>query len=311
MAKLAFLFPGQGSQYVGMGKELHDNYPLSRQAFELSDSRLGDKLSEIIFNGPDDQLVLTANAQPALLTTSIAAYNLMKDAGITPDVVAGHSLGEYSAIVAAGGMSLEDAAYSVRQRGMLMQKAVPVGEGAMAALIGPDIETVTEICEAASAGEIVTVANINCPGQIVIAGHAGAVDRAIEIAKEKGAKRALKLSVSAPFHSPLMQPAQDGMVAVLDAVTINDLAIPLINNVDVETVTTAEAVKNGLIKQVTGAVRWQETVEKMIELGVDTIVEIGPGKVLSGLVKRVSRQISLYNVEDIVSFENTLKALKG
>ena len=311
MGKLAFVFPGQGAQAVGMGKDLYDNFEESKTAFETTDNKLGNNLSDTIFNGPEDKLVLTENAQPAILTASLAAWALVNKEGSVPDVVAGHSLGEYSAVVAAGGISQEDAAESVRQRGRFMQEAVPVGVGAMAALLGLDMDVVNDICAKAAVDQVVSMANINSPGQIVVAGHAEAVDRAIELAKEAGAKRAIKLAVSAPFHCALMKPAQDGMKDVLANINFSDLKIPLINNADVELLSDADKVRDGLIKQVVAPVRWQETVEKMLEMGVDTFVELGPGKVLSGLIKRVNRKVTLLNIEDAESCSKTLAALKG
>ena len=311
MGKTAFVFPGQGAQAVGMGLELSQNYPLAKAAFEKTDKRLNEEFSKLIFEGPEEKLTLTANTQPAILTTSVAAWEILNAEGIVPDVVAGHSLGEYSAVVAAGGMSLEDAAWSVRQRGQLMQEAVPVGQGAMAALIGLAPEVVKDICETAAAGQVVSMANINSASQIVIAGHAEAVDRALELANEKGAKRAIKLQVSAPFHCSLMKPAQEGMVDVLSNVEITDLKIPLINNADVSMVSEGSKVKEGLIKQVVSPVRWYETMDRMVAEGVDTLVEIGPGKVLSGLMKRHDRNVKLFNVEDEKSLAKTLNALRG
>lgn len=311
MGKIAFVFPGQGAQTVGMGLELSQNYPVAKEAFEKTDRKLEEEFSRLIFEGPEEELTLTANTQPAILTTSIAAWEILNAEGIVPDVVAGHSLGEYSAVVAAGGMSLEDAAWSVRRRGQLMQEAVPVGEGAMAALIGLEPEVVAEICREAAQGQVVSMANINSDSQIVIAGHAAAVDRAVELADDKGAKKAIKLQVSAPFHCSLMKPAQDGMVGVLDQVKISDLKVPLINNADVNMLSEGKLVKEGLIKQVVSPVRWLETMSAIVAAGVDTLVEIGPGKVLSGLMKRHDRNIKLFNVEDEKSLAKTLTALRG
>ena len=311
MSKIAFLFPGQGSQYVGMCSDLNREFPVFREVMREADERLGFSLSGLCFDGPEKELTLTANTQPALLSCSIGVLRLLEAEGLKPDLVAGHSLGEYSAMVAAGALSLADAVYAVRRRGELMQQAVPVGEGTMAAILGLEAGDVGEVCASAAEGEVVQLANINCPGQMVIAGHVGAVGRAIELAKQRGAKRAVELQVSAPFHCSLMKPAQDGMRDVLAGVTFNDPAIPLINNADVEVVTTADAARNGLIKQVVSAVRWEETIRKMLEMGVDTFVEVGPGKVLSGLVKRVDRQVNNLITEDLESLGAAIAVLKG
>jgi len=311
MGKLAFLFPGQGSQYVGMGSDLFQSFPVFSKAMREADARLGFPLSRICFDGPEEKLTLTANTQPAILAHSVGVWRLIESEGLTPDVVAGHSLGEYSALVAAGCISLSDAAFAVRRRGEMMQEAVPVGEGTMAAILGLDAETMSGICRQAAEGEVVEPANLNCPGQIVIAGHVGAVGRALGLAREKGARRAIQLQVSAPFHSSLMKPAQDGMIGVLEKIEFSDLIFPLINNADVELITTGEMAKAGLIKQIVSPVRWEETVLKMIGMGVDTFVELGPGKVLSGLVKRVDRKARCLNVEDAESLQSNLAELKG
>jgi len=312
MSKIAFVFPGQGSQHPGMGKDLADNFTAAAEIFSAVNKKLGESLSDLMFNGPEDTLTLTANAQPALLTASTAAHALLAAEGIIPDYVAGHSLGEYSAIVAAGGLNVVDAAYAVRRRGQFMQEAVPVGEGGMAAIIGLEMDAVRQVCDEAIQGEeVLAPANINSAAQIVIAGHMSAIDRALTLAKEKGAKRALPLQVSAPFHSSLMEPARIGMRGVLEAIEFSDLTTPLINNADVAEMTAKEDVKEGLIKQIVSPVRWQETMEALADRGVTTFVEIGPGRVLSGLLKRAVKGAQLLNVEDSESLENTIKALKG
>jgi [acyl-carrier-protein] S-malonyltransferase len=309
VGKLAFVFPGQGSQYVGMGKDLYDKFEAAGEVFRTADERLGFPLSELCFNGPEDKLTLTANQQPAILAVSVAAWKMLDAEGISPDFVAGHSLGEYSAVVAAGGLSVEDAVCAVRRRGELMQEAVPVGIGGMAALLGLDLETVATVCAEAAAGSVVELANINCPGQIVIAGHSDAVERAVEIALHKGAKKAVKLPVSAPFHSSLMIPAQEGMRGVLEKMEFRGLTATLINNADVAELQAGLEVKQGLLKQIVAPVRWEESVRKMIDLGVDTVVEIGPGKVLSGLIRRIDRELECLNVEDEESLNTTISNL--
>ena len=311
MGKLAFVFPGQGSQNVGMGRELYENHPAAHRVFDQADAVLGFELSRICFEGPESELTLTTNAQPAILAASIAAWRLIQAEGIRPDVLAGHSLGEYSAVVAAGGLSFEDAVFAVRRRGELTQKAVPVGVGMMAAILGLSREAVAEVCVKAAEGEIVELANINCPGQIVIAGHGGAVSRAVDEALLRGAKKAVRLDVSAPFHSSLMLPAQRGMREVLDKIEFSNLEIPLINNADVAVLTDAQGVRQGLVKQVVAPVRWQETVERMLAMGVETVVEIGPGRVLSGLVRRVDRSLVTYNIDDEKTLVQAVESLSG
>jgi len=310
MGKLAFLFPGQGSQYVGMGSDLYQGNSAFRDVMQEADARLGFPLSRICFDGPEDQLTLTTNTQPAILAHSVGVWSIVASEGITPDVVAGHSLGEYSALVAAGGISLSDAVYAVRRRGEMMQEAVPVGEGTMAAVLGLDASVVNEICYLAAEGEIVELANLNCPGQIVIAGNVSAVGRALVLAKKKGAKRAIQINVSAPFHSSLMKHARDGMVDVLGEIRFSDLKFPLINNADVEEISAGDAAREGLIKQIVSPVRWEETILRMKKMGVDTFVELGPGKVLCGLVKRIVKRVKCLNAEDGESLQNTLAELR-
>jgi [acyl-carrier-protein] S-malonyltransferase len=309
--KIAFVFPGQGAQKVGMGKALAEAFPESRAVFEEADAAAGFALSRMCFEGPEDALRLTTNTQPAILATSLAALRALQRHGVRPDFVAGHSLGEYSAVVAADGLPLADAVAAVRKRGQYMQEAVPVGVGAMAAILNLDAEAIARACAEAAEGEVVAPANLNCPGQVVIAGHAGAVARAIEKCKAAGAKRALPLPVSAPFHCALMAPAQERMAGDLGALPFRDLAVPLASNVDARIVRTAADVRDGLIRQVSGAVRWQESVELLVREGVTTFVEIGPGAVLSGLVKKIHREARVLNVEDPRSLEETAAALAG
>lgn len=293
---IAYVFPGQGSQSPGMGKELAEKFPAARQVFEEADRALGFALSELCFNGPAEQLQLTENTQPAILTTSIAALRAMEVEGFPkPDYVAGHSLGEYSGLVAAGSVSLDDAVKTVRARGRYMQEAVPVGTGAMAAILGSDLETINDACAEAAAGQICSAANINSPGQIVIAGDAAAIDRAIEILKARGAKRAVKLNVSAPFHCALMQPAQDRLAADLGQLQFSDLATPLVTNVDARPINKGEEARDSLVRQVSQTVRWLESVEFLINHGVQTFIEIGPGKVLSGLTRQIRRELRCLN----------------
>lgn len=299
MSKTAFLFPGQGSQYAGMGKDLADNFPIARQAFEEADEALGFKLSALCFNGPDEDLKLTFNTQPAILTTSIAALRVVQqETGLKADFLAGHSLGEYSALVCGGALSLADAARTVRSRGTFMQEAVPVGVGAMAAMLSIEADELAAICAEAAQGEVVAPANFNSPGQIVIAGHATAVNRAIEIAKAKGYRKAMLLPVSAPFHCALMQPAADRLKTVLDSVQVNALTLPVLTNVEATANQDAGRVRELLVQQVCAPVRWEQSVQTMIGLGATTFVEIGPGKVLTGLVKRINKEMALVNIED-------------
>jgi [acyl-carrier-protein] S-malonyltransferase len=309
-SKIAFIFPGQGSQSPGMGKDLADKFPAAKQVFEEADEALGFGLSELCFNGPAEALQLTENTQPAILATSIATLRAMEADGLPrPDFVAGHSLGEYSALVAAGSLSLGDAVKTVRARGRYMQEAVPVGTGAMAAILGSDLETVNAACAEAAQGEVCSAANINSPGQIVIAGDAAAIDRAIEIVKARGAKRAVKLNVSAPFHCALMKPAQDRLAADLNELQFNELATPLVTNVDAKPINTGDEARDSLIRQVSQPVRWLESVEFLSNHGVQTLIEIGPGKVLSGLVRQINRELRCLNVEDESSLRSTREAL--
>jgi [acyl-carrier-protein] S-malonyltransferase len=306
---LAFLFPGQGSQRVGMGKALALAFPESRAVFEEADDALGTKLSRLCFEGPEEQLQLTANTQPAILAASVAALRPLAARGIRPTLVAGHSLGEYSALVAGGGLSLRDALVTVRRRGTYMQEAVPVGKGAMAAILGLELSAVEQACREAAGDEIVSPANLNSPGQVVIAGHAGAVDRAIEKCKAAGAKRALRLPVSAPFHCALMKPAQDRLEADLRALALRDLEVPIVSNVDARVVRSAGECRDGLVRQVSAPVRWQESVELLVKEGVKTFVEVGPGTVLAGLVKKTAKGARVLGVETPETLDGTLEAL--
>ena len=307
---MAFIFPGQGSQHPGMGRDLAERFPAARQVFEEADEAVGFPLSELCFNGPAEQLQLTENTQPAILTVSIAALRAAQSEGFPgADFVAGHSLGEYSALVAAGALHLGDAIRTVRARGRYMQEAVPVGAGAMAAILGADLEMVNAGCEEASQGEVCSAANINSPGQVVIAGAAGAIDRAIVILKERGAKRAMKLNVSAPFHCAMMKPAQDRLAADLDTIQFSDSEMPLVTNVDARAVTSADLLRDSLVRQVSQPVRWLESVEFLISQGVKTFIEIGPGKVLSGLVRQIDRSVQCVNVEDEASLRAAREAI--
>jgi len=302
---IAFIFPGQGSQYAGMGKDLAEKFPAAKQVFEEADNALGFALSELCFNGPDEQLQLTENTQPAILTVSIAALRTMQADGFpSPEFVAGHSLGEYSALVAAGSLSLHNAVRTVRARGRYMQEAVPLGEGAMAAILGADPDLVDAACKEASEGQVCSAANINTPGQVVIAGNVAAVDRAVDLLKKRGARRAVKLNVSAPFHCALMKPAQERLAADLKRIDFKDLAIPVVTNVHAEPVTSGNQARDSLVQQVSHTVRWLESVEFLINQGVQTFIEIGPGKVLSGLVRQIDRGVRCGNVED----ESSLRA---
>jgi [acyl-carrier-protein] S-malonyltransferase len=300
----AFVFPGQGSQYAGMGRDVAEKYPAARRVFDEIDAAVGFPLSKVCFEGPEEQLKLTAITQPAILAVSSAIHEVLEDYGATRrDLVAGHSLGEYSAIVSVGGLAPPEAAKIVHLRGRFMQEAVPVGTGAMAALIGPSVEDAASICDEAAHGEVVSVANINAPGQIVIAGTKAAVDRAIDIAKKRGVRRAVLLPVSAPFHCALMKPAEEKLRPVLDGAPLKDLWMSLVSNVDASPIGTPTAVRNALLRQVASPVRWVEGVQKMIAMGVRHFVEVGPGSVLTGLIKRIDSSVELTNVSDVESIE--------
>lgn len=304
MNKTSFIFPGQGSQYPGMGKELADAFPVARQIFEEADDALGLKLSAICFSGSEDELKLTANTQPAILTTSIAVLRVVEsETGLKADYLAGHSLGEYSALVCSGTLSFADAVRTVRARGTFMQEAVPVGTGAMAAMLGVEKEVLEDICREAAQGEVVSPANFNSPGQIVIAGHSGAVGRAIEIAKSRGFRKAMPLPVSAPFHCALMQPAADRLAGVLDGVGVAGMRLPVVANADAAPNSDKGRVRPLLVTQVCAPVLWEQSVTAMTALGVSNFIEIGPGKVLSGLVKRITKEAGTANIEDIAGLK--------
>jgi [acyl-carrier-protein] S-malonyltransferase len=306
MPKTAYIFPGQGSQSVGMGKDLFDNFPAAREVFAEADEALGFSLSKMCFDGTTEDLALTANTQPAILTCSIAAFRAMESEGFAqPDFVAGHSLGEYSALVAANAISFKDAAQTVRRRGTYMQEAVPVGVGAMAAILGSDLETIESVCAEVANGQICSPANINSPNQIVIAGNAEAIDRACALLKERGAKRAIKLNVSAPFHCALMMPAQQKLNADLLKLEYNELRFPIVENVSGELNTSGARVGEALTQQVSNPVRWLQSVEHLVKLGVETFIEVGAGKVLSGLTKQINRDVRCLNVENTVSLLET------
>jgi [acyl-carrier-protein] S-malonyltransferase len=296
---IAFVFPGQGSQAVGMGKALADQFPICAQTFAEADAALGVKLSELIFNGPAETLKLTENTQPAILTMSVAAWRLLDQKGFSPAFVAGHSLGEYSAHVAAGTFAFADAVRLVRNRGRYMQEATPVGAGGMAAILGLDEAGVWQACQEAAQGEVVSPANLNSPGQIVIAGSMAAVARATERAKALGARRAVLIDVSAPFHCALMKPAQQRLEPELRAVKTSTPRVPVVANVDAEPKRTADASIAALIQQVSSPVRWESVVQRLASEGVTAYVEVGPGKVLSGLVKRIAREATILNVENL------------
>lgn len=305
---LAFVFPGQGSQAVGMGRALADAFPESRAVFEEADQALGFPLSRLCFEGPEEELKLTANTQPAILTMSIAAYRALEARGARPEWLAGHSLGEYSALVAAGTLGLADAVRTVRRRGEYMQEAVPVGQGAMAAVLGLDLPAIESACAEAARDQVVSPANINSPGQVVIAGHKEAVERAGEACKARGAKRVMLLPVSAPFHCALMQAAQDRLAADLAQLTFRDPAVPLVNNVDARVVRTGDECREGLVRQVSGAVRWQQSVERLRQEGVTHFVEVGPGAVLAGLIKKIDREAQVRSVGDPAGVAEASKA---
>jgi [acyl-carrier-protein] S-malonyltransferase len=311
MGKVAFVFPGQASQYPGMGKELAEKYPAARAVFDEADKVLGFSISKMCFEGSEEELKQTANTQPAILTVSVAVCRVLAEKGITPDFVAGHSLGEYSALVAAGALQFSDAVRLVRKRGAYMQDAVPAGQGAMAAIMGLSPAVVTDVCKRAAENEVCSPANLNSHEQTVISGHASAVKRAVEGASQQGAKRAVILAVSAPFHSALMLPAQEKLEKDLQQTEFSALRVPLVTNVDADTIETGEAARQALVRQVCMPVRWEESVRLLIDEGVNTFVEVGPGRVLSGLLRQIERSVATLNVEDEKSLAATLEKITG
>ena len=310
MGKLAFLFPGQGAQVVGMGKDFFDTYDLAKKRFAEADEALGYSISKRCFEGPADQLQLTEHTQPAILTVAVIAAELLRAEGIEPEIAAGHSLGEYAALVAAGVLSFQDAVVLVHKRGAYMQEAVPVGEGAMAAVIGLDDDTIIAVCAEASASGAVQAVNFNCPGQTVIAGTAKGVETAVQLLQEKGAKKAVILPVSAPFHSTLMEPAAKKLAAELDKVTLHDAAFPVVSNFTGGLQQTAAEIKANLVAQADHPVRWIACVNTMRDFGADTYVECGPGKTLAGFNKRIDKTLKSLNVENVESLQKTLDTLK-
>ncbi|SFE33492.1 ACP S-malonyltransferase [Succiniclasticum ruminis] len=312
MSKVAFVFPGQGSQKVGMCKDFYDNYACAKKVFEEADDALGFSITKMCFEGPEEDLRLTKYTQPAILTCSVAALAVMREHGLECEAAGGHSLGEYSALVAADVMRLQDAVVAVHKRGEFMQEAVPVGEGAMAAVMGLTPDEIVAICQnvEAECGEEVQAVNFNCPGQVVIAGATKAVDKASEALKAAGAKRAIPLPVSAPFHSTLMKPAAERLKEVLDKIEFRDAKFPVFSNVTAEPVVKAEEIRALLVKQAASPVKWEMSMHRMIKDGFDTFVEVGPGKVLTGFTRKIDRAMNALNVEDMASLEKTLAYFK-
>lgn len=311
MGKTAFLFAGQGAQAPGMGKELADNFECANAVFDEASEALGFDIKDMIFNGDQETLMITENTQPTIVTMSIAALRVLEEKGVKPDVVAGLSLGEYSAHVAAGSLKFSDAVKLVRKRGKFMQEEVPVGKGAMAAILALTADQVREACKQASEVGICTGANFNCPGQIVVSGEVAAVERCCEIAKEMGAKRAMRLPVSAPFHCAMLIGAGEKLAKEMENVEVYDMQVPVITNVTADYVASKDDIKGLLKEQVSNSVLWEDSIRRMIADGVDTFIEVGPGKALSGFMKKIDKTVNIYNVEDIASLEKTLAGLNG
>lgn len=310
--KTAFLFPGQGSQKVGMVQDLFENYDSVKALIKEADETLGFSISKMMFEGPDTELMKTEFTQPAILTASVAVWQVLKEHGLTPDIAAGHSLGEYSALVAAGAISFADAVHTVHLRGRFMQEAVPLGEGGMAAIIGSNPETIVKVCGEVSTEDLpVQAVNFNCPGQVVIAGATAAVEKACEALKEAGARRAIMLKVSAPFHSTLMEPAALRLKEVLDKIDIHDTAIPIVANVNAKEETKADEIRKNLVDQAAHPVHWEESIRNMIASGVDMTVEAGPGTVLTGFMKKIARSVPCHHAEDVATIDEVVTALKG
>lgn len=310
--KTAFLFPGQGSQKVGMVQDLFENYDSVKALIKEADETLGFSISKMMFEGPDTELMKTEFTQPAILTASVAVWQVLKEHGLTPDIAAGHSLGEYSALVAAGAISFADAVHTVHLRGRFMQEAVPLGEGGMAAVIGSKPETIVKVCGEVSTEDLpVQAVNFNCPGQVVIAGATAAVEKACEALKEAGARRAIMLKVSAPFHSTLMEPAALRLKEVLDKIDIHDTAIPVVANVNAKEETKADEIRKNLVDQAAHPVHWEESIRNMVAGGVDMTVEAGPGTVLTGFMKKIARSVPCHHAEDVATIDEVVTALKG
>lgn len=310
--KTAFLFPGQGSQKVGMVQDLFENYDSVKALIKEADETLGFSISKMMFEGPDTELMKTEFTQPAILTASVAVWQVLKEHGLTPDIAAGHSLGEYSALVAAGAISFADAVHTVHLRGRFMQEAVPLGEGGMAAVIGSNPETIVKVCGEVSTEDLpVQAVNFNCPGQVVIAGATAAVEKACEALKEAGARRAIMLKVSAPFHSTLMEPAALRLKEVLDKIDIHDTAIPVVANVNAKEETKADEIRKNLVDQAAHPVHWEESIRNMVAGGVDMTVEAGPGTVLTGFMKKIARSVPCHHAEDVSTIDEVVVALKG